>query len=383
MPLTEKGFQRQTFDDILTVQIERAKMLFGEDIDTSDQSVFGKLLRLYCMDAAQNQELAENVYLSAFPHTARGVGLDRLCPFAGIERNPATYAQHKIDVKGEAGAIVEMGFLVAAGDVVFHTVQDTVIPSSGTVTVTVECNEAGTIGNVAVGDINTIVNPSAVITSILHTEQEVVGSDVETDYALRSRFTQALSAIGSGTIDAITGALLRVTGVESVLVEENSTGETVGDLIPHSIRCYVLAPQSAAQGIADAIFAKKPVGIATVGDVHMIAYDIGGGTHDIWFSWAEEVIVYVRCNVTVDSSYSEASLEAIKENIINKLSAYENGQGVTATSLYGAVYVDGVRDVTNLEIGTDGVSYGTDAIVIEKNQVARATEVSIEVTVNE
>lgn len=36
MPLTEKGFQRKTYDDILTEQTERARLLFGEDIDTNE-----------------------------------------------------------------------------------------------------------------------------------------------------------------------------------------------------------------------------------------------------------------------------------------------------------------------------------------------------------
>lgn len=32
MVLTEKGFQRPTYDDLLAAQVARAKKLFGEDI---------------------------------------------------------------------------------------------------------------------------------------------------------------------------------------------------------------------------------------------------------------------------------------------------------------------------------------------------------------
>ena len=46
MVLTEKGFQRPTFNDLLTAQENRAKLLFGEDIDTSSQSILGKFIRL-------------------------------------------------------------------------------------------------------------------------------------------------------------------------------------------------------------------------------------------------------------------------------------------------------------------------------------------------
>ena len=383
MPLTEKGFQRQTYDDILTKMTERAKLLFGEDIDTSETSTFGKILRLYCTDAAENQELAEKVHLNRFPNTASGVGLDRLCPLAGISRNPATYARHTIEIIGTAGATISGGFLVAAGETVFHTLAEYTISESGTVTAIVECNDAGTVGNVAVGDIITIVNPDANVTGITHIGIEEYAVDTETDYELRTRFSQALSGTGSGTLDSIKGAILRVSGVESVLIEENETDAEVDGIPAHSFRCYVLAPSSAQQEIADAIFAKKPLGIPTAGDVETVVIDASGNDHMIRFSWTAEKTISVRCNITTNSNYSEESLQAIKSGIVAKLAGYANGQDVTATSLYGAVYVDGVDDVTSLTISADGEAYGTDAITVGKHEVARAVEGAIEVTVNE
>lgn len=382
MPLTAQGFQRKTYDDILTEQTNRARLLFGDDIDTSEQSVFGKMLRLYCLDAAENQELAEGVYLSAFPNTASGVGLDRLMQLAGISRNPATYAQHTITITGTANIYVPMGFLVSSGDIVFHTVDNYTIGSDGTVTATVECNDSGTIGNVAVGSIDTIVNPAANITGITHTAITHTAENIETDYSLRTRFSQALSGSGSGTLDSIRGAIMRVSGVESVLIIENETGETVNGIPAHSFICYVLAPVSSKQAIAEAIFSKKPVGISTVGDVSSTVTDIGGGSHVIKFSWTQEVQIYVKCTIVTDSTYSSDSLQQIKDNIINKLSAYTNGQDVTATSLYSAIYVSGVTDVTSLTISPNGTTYSATMITIAENQVARITADNIEVTVS-
>lgn len=383
MPLTENGFERLTYDDILNTQIDNAKMLFGDDIDTSETSTFGKILRLYCLDAASNQELAEQVYLSAFPNTATGASLDRLCPFVGISRNAASAAQQEITVSGTAGTTVPMGFLVASGDIVFHTVNSYTIGSDGTVAdVIVECNEAGTVGNVPVGSITSIVNPVAGITGITHTGTAKLGEATETDYELRNRFSQALGGAGSGTLNSIQGAILQVSGVESVLITENSTDATVGELPPHSFMCYVLAPTTAAQAIGEAIFAKKPAGIATVGDETVTVTDSGGGSHSISFSWTEEVEIYVKATVSTDSDYSSSSLTAIQDNIVSKLAAYVNGQDVTATSLYGAIYVDGVTDVTSLTISSDGETYGTSTIEIQQNQVARTIAANIEVTVN-
>lgn len=383
MPLTEKGFQRLTYDDVLNTQIERAKLLFGDDIDTSEKSVFGKILRLYCLDAAENQEYTESVYLSAFPNTASGVSLDRLCPLVGISRNPATYAQHEIEITGTAGETIEMGFLVSAGDIVFHTVDNYVIGNTGTVTAIVECNEVGTIGNVAIGDINTVVNPTAYVTAIEHTDITMIGSEIETDYELRTRFQTAVSGIGSGTLEAIRGAVLRVTGVKTVLIEENATNETVNGIPPHSFLCYVHAPTSAQQAIAEAIFSKKPLGISSEGDVVSTVTDISGTEHTVKFSWTKEVNIYVKCSIDVSNGNTAEIVQEIKDSIVNKISAYTNGQDVTATSLYSNIYVDGVTDVTSLTISSDGKTYSTSAISIANNQVARTTDALIEVTINE
>lgn len=382
MPLTENGFERLTFEEILENQTERAKELFGEDIDTSDNSTFGKILRLFCLDAAENQELSELVYLSAFPASAKGVSLDRLVPLVGISRNPATYSEEEIIITGAADTVVPMGFLVSAGNVVFHTIQDYTIGQNGTVTAMVECNDPGTVGNVAIGAIDTIVNPTAGVTSIEHTAIIQTAVDIESDYSLRNRFAQALTVTGSGTLDAINGAILRVPGVESVYISENSTDSTVGDLPPHSFKCYVLAPVTAKQAIAEAIFDKKPVGVQTVGEVSTEVLDSGGGSHTINFEWAETVQIYVRCTIETSSSLSEDNIQEIKDNIVNKLSAYTNGQDVTATSLYSAIYIDGVSDVTSLTISSDGTAYVSDKINIGYGQVARAIADNIEVTVS-
>lgn len=386
MPLTESGFERQTYEEILSIQTERAKILFGDDIDTTENSTFGKILRLFCMDAAENQELAERVYLSAFPNTASGVSIDRLCSLVGVSRNPATYAQHTVKITGTAGRTVPMGFLVSAGDVVFHTVDNYVMQGTstvGTVEAIVECNDAGVIGNVEVGEITEIVNPVVYVTGIEHTAIASEAKDTESDYELRKRIPLALSGTGSGTLEAVKGAVMRVSGVESVLVQENSTSSEVDGIPAHSFRCYVLASKDAKEEIAKAIFSKKPLGIASTGDVSVTVLDIGGGQHVIRFSWTEEKTISIKCNITTDGNFSADSIQTIKDNLVNKLAGYTNGQGVTVTSLYSAIYVDGVTDVTSLTTSSNGSTYGTNEITLEKSQVARTTADSIEVIVNE
>ena len=95
MPLTSKGFERLTYDEIVNKKIQKAKELFGEDIDTSELTPLGKFIRINAFDLAEAEEEAEYIYYSIFPNTASGVSLDRLCTFVGISRNPATSAKGK------------------------------------------------------------------------------------------------------------------------------------------------------------------------------------------------------------------------------------------------------------------------------------------------
>lgn len=98
MGLTEKGYQRRNYAEILEAKIQRAKELLGEDIDTSDQSVLGKYLRINAYDQAIAEEEIEKVYYARFPNTASGQSLDRLLIFAGISRNPALSAVYSVRV---------------------------------------------------------------------------------------------------------------------------------------------------------------------------------------------------------------------------------------------------------------------------------------------
>ena len=89
MPMTEQGFRKYTYAELLEQQIIRAKDLFGDDIDTSGKSVLGKYIRLNVSDFAQQEEALEALYQARYVDTACGVSLDRLAPFAGLQRNAA------------------------------------------------------------------------------------------------------------------------------------------------------------------------------------------------------------------------------------------------------------------------------------------------------
>lgn len=385
MSVTVTGFHRDSYDEILADLIQTANIMFGEDMDTSEQSTFGKFLRLIAYRSDIHQQTGEDVYFSGFAETASGNSLDYIARLKNITRNPASRALQRIRVFGTAGTVVPMNFIVAAGDVYFHSVDESTIASNGRIDITVECNEIGEAGNVFVGTINSIVNPVAGITSITHLYAESLGTEVETDYNFRKRIVDAQSGSGSGNLDSIRSEILKIAGVQSVYIEENSENEEVSGLPPHSFRAIVTAPTTLSTTVAQAIFRKKPVGIATSGNASGFANDEGGGLHRIYFSWSTQVQIYAKISVSLASGTDSATaIAAIKQNIVDRINTYGNAQDLTSTSLYGPVYaVSGVADVTNLQIKTASGSYSTETISIDIDEVARISAANIEVTIVE
>lgn len=384
MALTDLGFERPTYDDLLEAQIERAKLLFGEDIDTNDNTPLGKYIRLNVTDLAEVYEILEKIYYARFPNTATGISLDRLCPFVGISRNPATYAKHRMRFIGVAGEYVPAGFEVSTADgtLIYHTYDSLLIGEDGTVEGVVECETAGTAGNAITGKIDTIVNPDANVESIEHLGVEEYGDDIETDVALRERFYNTVSGAGAATATSISGAILRVPLVEGVAVVENDTDSEVDGIPPHSFICYVLSPESQDQLVAEAIFSKKPLGIKSVGEVNVDIIDDSNITHTISFARTKEAAIYIKLSITTNQYFETDGVEQIKSYIAQYINALKNGEDVYLSSIYGYIYkAAGVVNVSSLTISTDGSSYGTGNVEIGIEEVARIDTANIEVVI--
>lgn len=381
MPLTETGFKRRTFDEILQAKIEMAKELFGEDIETSELTPLGKYIRINAYDQALTEEEAEMIYYSIFPNTATGTSLDRLCVFAGIQRNTATCSQYIVKVNGSVGAIIPRGFLVGTDtEITYANKEDTIIGSDGTAEITVECVESGEIGNVYAANISTIVNPVADIDSVIGQEMIVKGQEAESDFELRQRFSQAKEGLGSCNEVAIKSALLRIPTVTHAGIIINETDETDTEGRPaRSFECYVSGGENYHTEIAETIFDKKPIGIKTYGTVAQVITDEGGQTHTINFSHTENINVYVRVAIKTNSEFKgETGKEEIKNNLETYIDNAAIGKSIILSSLYGQIHsVTGVMEVTELLLSTNGTNWSASNIETSQNESCVCYQVQI------
>lgn len=484
--LTKEGFYRPTYDELLEAQEMRAKQLFGDDIDTSNLSVLGKYIRINVSDLDELWQTLEGVYNARFPNTSSGVSLERLGAFAGISRNPATYAKHLVRIAGDKNIAIEGGFLVATEnqEQTFHTYEDYVLGDNGTekeqlkvlldngditqtlcdtilksvvrfdeeqlkellergvnnggitqaaydlliansleteekqletlmssgdisgdayqelsytlyitdkteaVYVTVHADNEGTEGNVPVGSIKTVVNPIAgVEENVIHIKSIESAKDIESDYELRKRFSDTIAGIGSSTAESIKASVLRVEGVESVHIVENDhdyamDGSAEGSIAPHSFECFVLGPHNKAEEIAKAILDKKAVGISSSSssDPYYVT-DITGVTHEVRFTWTEEVPIHMSIKIETNAFFPANGEEQIRENITKFLSTFTNGQTVYRNILFGEITkVEGVVNVKQLAIGlAENTLRENIDFTFDFKQVARAGAIFVEV----
>ena len=382
MVLTNTGFKRPTFDDLLTGQINRAKQLWGEDIDTSEQSALGKYIRINVYDLAECYELLEDIYYARFPGSARGQSLDRLCTFAGVVRDPATAARIKVSFHGNAGAVVPAAFLVSGGGITFYADNDYTIGSDGTVTAYLNGTESGTSGNLAAGTELSIVNPDPDISSVDFLEIDTYGQNIESDTALRTRFSESVAGSGSATIDALRGAITRVPLVDGVAIVENDTEVTVDGRPPHSFECYVLAPESQDQFIAEAIFSKKPLGIKSIGDVEMQVLDEGSRPHTVRFSRTVRKEIYLKAEILTNQFFESDGINQVKDSLMEYINNLANGESVYLSSLYGYIHeIHGVVNVQSLTISDNGTDYAVSNILIGNHEIARIVKEHMEIEV--
>ncbi len=382
MVLTEKGFIRPTYDELLGRQERRAKELFGEDIDTSGESILGKFIRINVEDLAECYELLEELYYARFPNTARGQSLDRLCTFAGMVRDPATAAKIRVRFHGVAGAVVPMAFLIDGDGQTFYVADDYAIGPDGAVEAKAVCTAAGAAGNIALGTPMGIKNPAADISSVELLEILSYGTEREKDAALRLRFGKSVAGMGSSTSDAISGAVSRVPLVDGVTVIENDTDQAVDGRPPHTFECYVLAPESQDQMVAEAIFSKKPLGIRAIGDVGMQVLDEGNKPHTVCFSRMDKKEIYIAVVVLVNQFFEASGADQIKDSLAGYVNNLANGEAVYLSSLYGHIHeIHGVLNVQGLQLSDDGTDYRPEDVFVAEHEIARVSPEHISVEV--
>lgn len=385
--VTERGFHRPTYVELLDALEYKARELFGNKAILTVRSPLGIFLRIFAWMLNILFSLMEDVYNSRFVDTAVGTSLYNLGKAIGLSLLPAQKASGYIVLSGTPGTAIPSGFLVKTiAGLQYAVLTEERIGEDGSVTLPIQSVDTGADYNVAAGTVKEITNPLDGVQSCTNPAAIDGGRGRETDEEFRDRYAQSVDYAGGVNADALAGEILQnVESVYSAICYENDTDEldTMG-LPPHSIELVVYGGLDA--DIAKAIFRRKAAGIQTYGSKTIPVLSTNGQTININFSRPSTVPVYVKItNLETDGNFPTNG----KARIADALTAYIGGDvtgglKIGADVLYMALpgvilSVPGVVDF-DLVISGNGTTYSQDNIVIGVREKAVTDSGKVSIT---
>lgn len=374
--LTDAGFRRPTYAELLEALEYKARELFGSGVNLTVRSPLGIFLRIFAWMLNLLFSTLEDVYNSRFVDTAVGSSLYNLGRAIGLRLLGAQKAVGYLRFYGEDGTEVPEGYLAETiAGMQYITLQSGVI-SSGSVVLPATAVLPGPDGNTLEHTISVITNPKTGVTRVTNDAAFEGGRNTETDAEFRERYYVSVDFAGGVNIDAIIAEVYgSVEGIISVTGDENDTDETdLAGLPPHSFE--IVAYGGLDQSVAEAIFRRKAAGIQTYGNTKVPVVSASGVTYDICFSRPAPVNVWVKVyNLETDSHFPLDGIEQIKQALVEHIGGSTRaglniGQDVICVTLPTVVLtVPGVVDF-DLQISPDGDEYSWNNIEIAARQKA-------------
>lgn len=373
------GITAPSYEEILEYFRDKARGIFGSDINLDADTQDGQLLAIFALAIHDVNSQAIAVFNSFNPNTAIGVALDSAVKTNGISRHDASRSKVDVRIVGQAGTIIRNGVVIDSLDQKWDLPVEVVIPLKGEVTVTATAQEVGAV-NAPAGAISKIGTPTLGWQTVTNLDAATPGDGVESDAELRNR--QALSTMhpSIGLWEGLLASLSQLNDVQSVAGRHNDSGEEDDDGIPaHSIAVVVAGGD--ANEIAETIYNKKSQGVATYGSTAVTIASAIGSAHQIKFSRPADVPVAVTVTVNPTSLWMSTVEDEMKERIAAYINSLTIGTQVDAAKCVSVVVrsEDGFdRAFLLKDIKLNGAQ---DSVQIKWNQKASCSAGAVTVVV--
>lgn len=377
--LTNKGFKRKQYAEIVEDMRTRSRDTFGEDINLKDTSFLGMLINVVAWFVGVLWQLAEKVYYSRFVSTAEGISLDRAAINGGVPRRGAEFATGTCVFTGTG--TIPQGTLIGFGELLFETVEQ---GNTGT-PIPIKALEGGVAYNLDEGVIDTLVTELPNVTGI-DASATTGGRNVETDAEYRTRYFNSLGA-GFATFDAIQGELLRTTGVRGAKVNNEIEVDGPNTYII-GIRPVVLG--GSPNDIANALLQKIAHGVKTFGAETGEATAINGEVLEYNFDYATEIDVYANIAITKGVRYPTDGDNQVKRKLAEYIGGTDTdgniyaglslGENVVYSRVIAEIFkIDGVEAV-DLELSKDNITFVKVDLEIADIEVAEIAHNRVVIT---
>jgi len=335
--ITNTGFKRKDFTQLVTELEDRARQLFDDDINLG-RTFEGFWIRLYAFGLAAVWKIIEGVFFALFPSSANGINLERVVGLGGVKKKAAARSLIALTVTGTNDSVVtgddDTGDLFqTAQGIQFRAIQTAVV-ASGVATFNARAVVAGIAGNVAIASVTEIVNPLTGIDTVTNAAVPFsAGSDIETDIDLRSRFFAGASGGGSSKPGIETLIVEDVEGVTNAVAVVNFTLVTDSDNIPP--KAVELVVQGGLDSeVAEAYFgliksAGIAAGIEPFGNTLVIVQDQNENQFPVSFTRPTEKLVFITVNMVKGTNFKDAQVLDIETALISHVGGSDTKEGIT------------------------------------------------------
>ncbi|MXV35660.1 hypothetical protein GS535_03690 [Saccharibacter sp. EH611] len=325
------------------------------------------------------------------PQTASGVLQEAIGRIYFMERRAGSATIVNGLCRGYPGTVIPAGTVVQDTNGNSYTAQETgTIGHDNTVTIQFENTVTGPIDCPA-GTLTGLYQQIAGWDSITNPQAGIIGNNQEnrTDFETRRRNSVAANSRSQNA--SLMGALLELDGVTDAYVMDNPSGNATAisgvAMEPHAL--YVLVEGGTENAIGQAILAKKPPGIATMGDRLVTVQDTNpvyaGNSPSYTFRYDRPQPVPVTVAVTLEQSDSVPSdvVTQVQNAIMGVLQSgrYRARMGGTLYASRLSASVDALGDwaeVLSLTLNTDSLTNQT-RLRLPINQLPTVTPATITV----
>ncbi|GCD10599.1 baseplate J/gp47 family protein [Clostridium tagluense] len=168
----------------------QARLLANIDdsYDKSEGSFFHDAEIPIAIELEKSYKEQEKQWDRGYADTATGIDLEKIVGDYGITRKIATKATSIVIATGTVGSLILKGDKVASDSIEFIFMENKIIDATLQVSVNVECEIEGVIGNIPIGAIKFFPVTLAGLVSVTNPNNISNGYDAETDKDLRTRY---------------------------------------------------------------------------------------------------------------------------------------------------------------------------------------------------
>ncbi|MFJ8596589.1 baseplate J/gp47 family protein [Streptomyces sp. NPDC093598] len=390
--VTKDGFVVKGIDRIIADQQDRARAMFGDDVDLTSGSALRKVLDAAAVDTHELWRALESQYYGSFITTAQGPSLDLLGRDLGLRRRELRARGPVALTLADADAVPDRDYVLPQGTVMVtvpsadapalafrSTGAVTLAKKPSTATVEVEAVARGASGNIRIGRELRLDPDWARHNLNLGTAEikAVVGRDFqggelgEPDATYRARLLGVPRTVW--TQEALLAQVLDVNGVRDAVIFDPLGGVEATQRAFGTFRFgsggFSRARQTGSPYFFDIVVAPEPGWPWSQGEASFPG--LYGEVLDVVRQWrpvsvfpallaANQVDVGIRATLIIEAGHDE---EAVKAAILDAVRASVNrlrlGHGVLSSDIVlSARTAAGVVDVQNLRLRRFAPAFG-------------------------